>query len=314
MSDKPDYAKAMSDKPPIMVVGSSNTDMSVKTDHVPQPGETIMGGAFFMAHGGKGANQAVAAARLGGEVTFVARIGRDMFGDEAISGLEKEGIDTRFIVRDPDEASGVALIFIDRKGENVIVVAPGSNSRLSPEDVNRAADRMALCRALVLQLEAPLNTVEHAAKLAHEKGVKVVLNPAPMPAEGLPGGMLEAVDVLVPNESEARSLLGLKADEPIDEKSARGLLKRVKCAVVTLGSEGVLVVTPEGVHRLTAPKVEAVDTVGAGDAFVGALTVELSSGRSLMDSADFAQKAAAISVTRMGAQPSSPTAEEVALF
>ena len=295
-----------------MVIGSSNTDMSVRTDHLPEPGETILGGKFFMAHGGKGANQAVAAARLGGEVTLVARIGRDVFGDEAIVGFAKEGIDTRFIVRDPDQASGVALIFVDRKGENVIVVAPGSNSRLSPEDADRAADCISECRALVLQLEVPLNTVEHAARLAHEKGVRVVLNPAPMPPDGLPKGLPEAVDVLVPNESEARSLLGMKSDQRIDERSAAGLLRHVKCAVVTLGGEGVLVVTPEGVRRIPAPEVEVVDTVGAGDAFVGALTVGLSSGRSLMESADFAQRAAAISVTRMGAQSSLPTEEEVA--
>lgn len=247
-------------------------------------------------------------------MTLIARIGNDMFGDGAIEGFEKEGIDTRFIVRDPDEPSGVALIFVDRKGENVIVVAPGSNSRLSPEDVDRAVDRMASCRALILQLEVPLNTVEHAAKLAHEKGVKVVLNPAPMPADGLPKGLLEAVDILLPNESEARSLLGLKPDQPVDEKSAPGLLDKVKCAVVTLGGEGVLVVTAEGVQRMPAPRVEVVDTVGAGDAFVGALTVGLSCGRSLIESAEFAQKAAAISVTRMGAQSSLPTAEEVARF
>jgi len=304
----------MTSKPRIMVVGSSNTDMSVKTNRLPGPGETILGGKFFMAHGGKGANQAVAAARLGGEVTFVARIGNDIFGDRAVEGSEKEGIDTRFIVRDPDEQSGVALIFVDREGENVIVVAPGSNSRLSPEDVDRAADRMASCRALILQLEVPLNTVEHAARMAHEKGVKVVLNPAPMPAEGLPKRLLDAVDILVPNESEARSMLALKSDQPIDETSARGLLDKVKCAVVTMGGEGALVVTPEGVRRIPAPKVEVVDTVGAGDAFVGALTVGLSSGRSLTESAEFAQKAAAISVTRMGAQSSLPTAEEVARF
>lgn len=303
----------MSGRPRIMVIGSSNTDMSVKTDHLPQPGETILGGKFFMAHGGKGANQAVAAARLGGEVTFVARIGKDMFGDSAVAGFEKEGIDTRFIVRDADE-SGVALIFVDRKGENVIVVAPGSNSRLSPEDVDRAADRMASCRALVLQLEVPLKTVEHAARLAHEKGVKVVLNPAPMPAEGLPQGLLEAVDIILPNESEARSLLGLRPDQPIDESSACGLLEKAKCAVVTMGGEGALLVTANEVKRMPAPRVDVVDTVGAGDAFVGALTVCLSSGRDIAESVEFAQKAAAISVTRMGAQSSLPTAREVARF
>lgn len=296
-----------------MVIGSSNTDMSVKTDHLPQPGETILGGKFFMAHGGKGANQAVAAARLGGEVTFVARIGKDMFGDSAVAGFEKEGIDTRFIVRDAGE-SGVALIFVDRDGENVIVVAPGSNSRLSPEDVDRAAGHMASCRALVLQFESPMETVEHAAKLAHEKGVKVVLNPAPMPAEGLPQGLLEAVDIMLPNESEARSLLGLRPDQPIDESSARGLLEKARCAVITMGGEGAILVTPEEIKRMPAPKVKVVDTVGAGDAFAGALTVGLSSGRSLTESVEFAQKAAAISVTRMGAQSSLPTAKEVARF
>ena len=304
----------MSDRPRIMVIGSSNTDMSVKTDHLPQPGETILGGKFFMAHGGKGANQAVAAARLGAEVTFVARIGSDIFGDNAIEGFEKEGIDTRFIVRDADEQSGVALIFVDREGENVIVVAPGSNSRLSPKDVDRAADHIASCRALILQLEVPLDTVEHAAKLAREKGVKVVLNPAPMPAEGLPKGLLDAVDIMLPNQSEVRSLLGLKPDQPVDEHTARGLLEKVRCAVVTMGGEGALIMTREEIRRMPAPGVKVVDTVGAGDAFVGALTVGLSSGRSLEESVEFAQKAAAISVTRMGAQSSLPTAAEVARF
>jgi len=298
-----------------MVVGSSNTDMVIKMERLPAPGETVLGGEFLMVPGGKGANQAVAAARLRARVSFIARLGMDVFGETALLNFQKEGIDTEFIARDAERPSGVALIFVDRHGENMIAVAPGSNSRLSPADVERASDRMSACSVLVLQLEIPLSAVEVAARLAGERGLKVILNPAPAFEAGLPGSLLELVDVLVPNESEARALLGLKPGADIDRAAALRLLDfGIGSAIVTLGARGSLVVTRDGVESVPAPKVTPVDTTAAGDAFTGATAVALASGRSLLDAARFASQAAALSVTRMGAQSSLPTAEELAQF
>ena len=298
-----------------MAVGSSNTDMVVKMNRLPHPGETVLGGKFVTVAGGKGANQAVAAARLGAQVTFVGKLGMDSFGDTALRNLEAEGICCEFVARDPEEASGVALILVDGTGENIIAVAPGANSRLAPEDVIRAADRLGECSALLLQLEIPLDTVECAAQLARERGVSVILNPAPMCSEGLSARLLRLVDVLVPNESEARMVLGLGLDKAIDEEAGSDLLRMgVRRAVVTLGSKGALVVTSDGVRRIPAPRVEAVDTTAAGDAFTGALAVALSSGRDLVESAQTAAKAAALSVMRIGAQSSLPTVDELARF
>lgn len=302
-------------QPRIMVVGSSNTDMVVKTSHLPGPGETVLGGKFIMVPGGKGANQAVAAARLGGEVTFVTRLGEDIFGEEALQNFHDEGMDTRFIARDPDEPSGVALIYVDAHGENEIVVAPGANCKLSPDDVDRASDALPGCSALVLQLEIPLETVEYAARLAREKEVKVILNPAPMCPDGLPESLLGLVDILVPNETETRMLLRLDPDRAVDAEVARGILEKgVKQAVVTLGSKGALIVTENGVTEIPCPKVEAVDTTAAGDAFTGALAVALGSGMDLIQASQLAAKAASLSVTRVGAQSSLPSAEELDRF
>jgi ribokinase len=298
-----------------MVVGSSNTDMVVKTDHLPGPGETVMGGKFVMVPGGKGANQAVAAARLGGRVVFVARLGTDVFGDKALENFRGEGMETRYIVRDPDEPSGVALIYVDARGENEIVVAPGANRGLSPEDVDRAAESLSGCTSVVLQLETPLETVEHAARLAHEKGVKVILNPAPMCPDGLPKSLLELVDILVPNESETRMLIGLPADRVIDAEMAGMVLDLgVKQVVVTLGSRGAIIAGPGGVERIPSPKVQAVDTTAAGDAFTGALAVALGSGMDIVQACQLAAKAASLSVTRIGAQSSLPTVDELSRF
>ena len=301
-------------EPRVMVVGSSNTDMVIKMERLPAPGETVLGGEFLMVPGGKGANQAVAAARLGARASFIARLGMDVFGDTSLRNFEREGIDTEFIARDAEHPSGVALIFVDRHGENEIAVAPGSNSRLSPADVERASDRMSACSVLVLQLEIPLATVEVAARLARERGLKVILNPAPACESGLPRSLLELVDVLVPNESEARSLLGLATGADIDSAAHRLLDLGIGAAVLTLGARGSLVVTRDGIESVPAPKVTAVDTTAAGDAFTGATAVALASGRSLSDAARFASHAAALSVTRMGAQSSLPTAEELAQF
>jgi len=308
MSSKPDSSG-------IMVVGSSNTDMVIKTDHFPVPGETVVGGDFIMVPGGKGANQAVAAARLGASVSFVARLGADVFGDKALENFEREGIDTEYIVRDPEQPSGIALIFVDRKGENVIVVAPGANSRLSPADVERASQRMAACSTLVLQLEVPLETVERAASLARERNVRVILNSAPMRSDRLPIGLLGNVDLLIANETEARLLLNLDPNAEVDEKAASALLGLgVGSAIITLGAKGAIIAAGEEIQAVHAFKVTPMDTTAAGDAFVGAVAAALSSGKSLLESARFASRAAALSVTRMGAQSSLPTALEVERF
>lgn len=300
--------------PRIMVVGSSNTDMVVKTERLPAPGETVIGGEFVSVPGGKGANQAVAAARLGAEVVFVARVGSDLFGDASLRNFEREGLVTEYVVRDPERPSGVALIFVDESGENMIAVAPGSNGALSLRDVDRAADVLSECDALIVQLEVPIETVTHAVWLAHERGVRVILNPAP--ACPLPKELFAMVDVLTPNESEARQLLGLQTDQPADDPSVlrRFIDMGVKSVILTLGARGVLAITPNEHRVIPAPRVQAVDTTAAGDAFTGALGVALSSGMDIWDASKFACRAAATSVTRLGAQCSMPTREEVEAF
>lgn len=296
----------------ILVIGSSNTDMVVKVPHLPAPGETVLGGEFVTVLGGKGANQAVAAARLGASVALVARLGKDVFGDQALHSFQSEGIDTRFISRDPHQPSGVALIFVGGDGENQIAVAPGANACLSTSDVEAAITAAAPGFTLVLQLEIPLDSVQRAAELSRGRGCPVVLNPAPMPEEGLPSELLQCVDVLVPNHSEARSLLGLPPDGILDAHTATALLDTgVRSAVVTLGSRGALIVTPDEVEHQPAFPVTPVDTTAAGDAFTGALALGLSTGSSLSVSARFAARVASLSVSRMGAQSSLPTAAEV---
>ena len=204
--------------PRIVVVGSSNTDMVVKSQRIPTPGETVTGGQFVMAPGGKGANQAVAAARLGAEVTLVARVGDDLFGRQAVEGYQKEGIVTDFIVVDPQHHTGVALILVDEQGENLISVASGANHAISPQDVEKAAEPIRAADVVMLQLEIPLHVVRRTAQLAVEAGVPVILDPAPAPSEPLDGELLRSVTYLTPNESEAERLTGIRVD---DEESAR---------------------------------------------------------------------------------------------
>ena len=302
--------------PKIVVVGSSNTDMVVQTPHIPAPGETVLGGEFIMAAGGKGANQAVAAARLGAEVTFVARVGQDVFGEQALAGFRREGLDTRHVVTDPEAVSGVALIFVDAGGENSIAVAPGANARLSPDDVRRAREVIEAADVLLLQLEIPLETVQMAAEVAHRAGVRVILNPAPAPADPLPAELLTCVDVLTPNESEAGLLIGTKVADTSDaELAARRLIERgVGAVIVTLGARGALAVTPEGQQLVPSFPVDVVDTTAAGDAFNGGLAVALAGKKSLAEAIRFASACGALAATRMGAQPSLPAADEVAAF
>lgn len=295
----------------IVVIGSSNTDLILRLDHLPRPGETVLGGAFATAAGGKGANQAVAAARAGGQVTFVARLGRDPFGDAALAGLVREGLDTRFVGRDRAAPSGVALIFVARDGENAIGVAGGANARLSPADVRKARRAMARADVVLLQLETPLETVRAAVEWAARAGVRVILNPAP--ARPLPAALLRQVAILTPNETEAEWLTGVRVRDDISAARAAEKLRArgVGIVIVTLGARGAWLDGP-GVQQLVPGfKVRAVDTTAAGDVFNGALAVALGEGRTLPEAVRFANAAAAVSVTRPGAQPSAPRRREI---
>jgi ribokinase len=302
---------AASEKPRIVVVGSTNLDMVVKAARIPRPGETVLGGRFTTSPGGKGANQAVAAARLGADVTFVARVGSDPIGREAVEQFRREGIRTDYLIEDSAEAHGVALILVDEQGENAIAVAPGANARLSPEDVDRAEPAFAACDGVLLQLEVPLAAVDRAVALAKKHGKRVMLNPAPYMA--VPNALLSRVDVLTPNETEAEMLLG--GGEAglggIANTAGELLRKGVGCVIVTLGREGVFVVTPEGEYHLPGKHVKAVDTTAAGDAFSGALAVWLAEGLEFREAVRRAIAASALSVTRMGAQASLPTRAEL---
>ena len=304
----------MTKTPRIVVVGSSNTDMVVKAERIPVPGETVTGGQFVMAAGGKGANQAVAAARLGAEVTFVAKLGQDMFGDQAIENYNKEGIVTDLILRDPKHHTGVALIMVDQEGENLIAVASGANHALTPQDVEQAAERIRSADVVMLQLETPMDTVQFAAQLAADAGVPVILDPAP--AAPLDNSLLERVAYLTPNESEAERLTGIQVQ---DEASARAaadeLLGRgARHVIVTLGSKGALVAGPDGASLIPSYAIDARDTTAAGDAFNGGLASALAKGMPLEEAVRQASLAGALAVTRMGAQPSLPTEEELRRF
>ena len=298
----------------ILVVGSSNTDMIIRVPRLPRPGETILGGTFTMAAGGKGANQAVAAARAGGRVTFVARVGDDVFGERALANFDTDGLDPRFVVRTAGSASGVALINVDERGENSISVASGANALLSVEDIGRADDAFAAADIVLVQLESPLETVEAAAQKAGERGVPVVLNPAP--ARPLEDGLLRRVAVLTPNEHEAEILTGVavRDERGAREAAARLLARGPATVVITLGERGVYASAPEFEGLVPAFKVDPVDTTAAGDIFNGALAVALAEKLTLAAALRFAQAAAAISVTRPGAQPSAPMREEIDRF
>lgn len=297
-------------RPKLVVVGSSNMDMVVKTERIPRGGETVLGGDFVMVPGGKGANQAVCAAKLGADVALVARVGEDVFGEKSFQNFEATGVDTRFVTRDQANASGVALIAVDASGENAIVVAPNANSALAPADVDAAREAIAGADAVILQLEIPAETVAHTVELAHSLGVRVVLNPAPM--RPMSKDILAKVDVLVPNEHEAAGLVGREM-EP--QQSAAELLQLGAGAVViTLGSKGAYAADARGGSFVAPARVQAVDTTAAGDAFTASLAFALAEGKGLVEAAGFASRVAAISVTRMGAQSSMPSREEVDLL
>jgi len=295
----------------ITIIGSSNTDMVIKSGHLPAPGETVLGGDFFMNPGGKGANQAVAAARLGGEVHFVCKVGKDVFGETAIQQFKNEGIHTRFVTQDPYAPSGVALINVDAKGENCITVASGSNNCLLKADIEAASEIFEAGDFVLIQLETPLETVVYASALAAKKGLKVVLNPAP--AAQLPAELFPYLYAITPNETEAELLTGIPVNDLLSAEKAANILlhKGVQHVIITLGAEGALYKTAYETEHIPVAKVEAKDTTAAGDCFNGALVVGLSEGMSWTEAITFACKAASISVTRLGAQASMPRLEEL---
>ena len=298
----------------ILVVGSCNTDMVIKAAHLPRPGETILGGTFFMNPGGKGANQAVAIARLGGSVTFICKTGSDIFGHQSQQLFEEEGINTSYVFSDSGNPSGVALITVDEKAENCIVVASGANANLLPSDLAKAEEAIEQADLILMQLEVPMETVCFVADIAWQKGKKVILNPAP--AHPLPADLLRHLYLITPNETEAEMITGVKITDESSAGEAARLLSEmgVQHVIITLGSKGALIYSDGKTEMVPALKVEAVDTTAAGDVFNGALTVALSEGRSLKEAARFACKASAISVTRVGAQSSAPYRNEVDIF
>lgn len=295
----------------IIIIGSSNTDMVVKSAHLPVPGETIIGGAFFMNAGGKGANQAVAAARLGGNVSLIAKTGNDIFGRQAVQSFNNEQIDTSGVLVDDLLPSGIALITVDDRAENCIVVAPGANAALLPTDIAAFRAKIAKAAILLLQLEIPVETVEYAANIAFRRKVKVILNPAP--ACALPDELLKHISIITPNQKEAEMLSGIPVTDMVSvENAALHLHKKgIETVIITLGAKGALLFHENEFTTIESPKVNAIDTTAAGDVFNGALAVALSEGQLMKDAVAFACSAAAISVTRLGAQASAPYRQEM---
>jgi len=295
----------------IVVVGSTNMDMVVKTTHIPVPGETVLAGSFFMNPGGKGANQAVAVARLGGEVIFISKTGNDIFGKQSAQLLDEEGINTYYILSDNELPSGVALITVDQCGENSIVVASGANANLFPPDLESALDEIAKAGIVLMQLEIPIDTVCFIAQYAATRGVRVILNPAP--ANLLSPELLSHIDIITPNKTEAAMLSGIKVNSIESAKKAAKIIyeKGVKNVVVTMGSQGAVICQEGKMHVVSVKKVEALDTTAAGDVFNGALAVALSEEKPFVNAVEFACEAAAISVMRLGAQSSIPYRNEI---
>jgi ribokinase len=298
----------------IAVVGSLNMDLVVRAPHMPIPGETIIGSDFRTIPGGKGANQAVAAARLGAEVTMIGRVGDDDFGRAQLRNLGELDIDTTHVMVDPAAATGIALITLDASGQNSIVLAPGANMRLTKEDINAAQGAIVQSDVLVLQLESPLEVVAHAIEIAYTEGVNVILNPAP--ARPLPKETLASLDYLIPNESETALLTGV---EVVDIHSAKEAAERLReegvgTVVLTLSDRGAFLASAEESVHVPGYEVEVVDTTAAGDAFVGGFAVALAQGQNLAEAVRYANASGALAVTRLGAQPSLPTRQEVEEF
>lgn len=301
----------MSNSKKITVIGSTNTDMVIKSPALPRPGETILGGTFFMMQGGKGANQAVAVARLGGDLRFVAKTGNDIFGHNTRELLKVDGIEEKYLLTDPQHPSGVALITIDDQAENSIVVSSGANGYLLPADLEQIPEVITEADLILMQLEIPMETIEYVVQRAYAQNKKVILNPAP--GRKLSTQLLEKLYLITANETEAEIISGVKiTDMQSAEQAARKIHEwGVAAVVITLGSKGALICSDSIVERIPAIQVNAVDTTAAGDVFNGALAVALSEGESLSAAVQFATRAAALSVTRLGAQSSVPFRREL---
>ena len=296
---------------PLLVVGSLNMDLVMRVPRIPEAGETLTGYGFDVLPGGKGANQAVACARLGSSVEFVGRIGKDAFGNTLRDAMQADGIATEHLTVDPAAATGVAMILVDDAAQNRITLAPGANATLSPACLDAAQVTIDHAALMVLQLEVPLAVVADAAQRAKRAGCPVLLNPAP--AQALPDSLWPLIDYLVPNESEASLLTGVPVCDPESAaQAARLLLARgVRHVLITLGSQGVVAATPEQIRHLPATPVEAVDTTAAGDTFIGGFAAGLLEGLSLEQAVRLGQAAAALCVTRPGAQPAIPYRAEI---
>jgi ribokinase len=296
----------------VTVVGSINIDLVTQVARFPEPGETILGGDLETIPGGKGANQAVAAVRLGSEVAMVGRLGDDVFATQLRQNLVEDGVDVTYVSESPETASGVALIVVDNDGQNSIVVASGANAKVTAQDVDRAAEAITTADVLLLQLEIPLEAVRRAAEIAHERGVKVILNPAP--AQTLPADILSLVDILIPNESELSALSGLRTTSLMEMKIAASKLRRsgVETVILTAGENGALLAGTAGDCHFPAFSLKkVVDTTAAGDAFVAGVATAIAEGKSLSEAVPWGNAAGALAITRAGAQPSLPSRAEV---
>lgn len=294
----------------VVVIGSSNADMTVKCHELPLPGQTILGDDFAINPGGKGANQAVASAKLGAATQLVARLGNDVFAEHSMNSFGRVGLGTEFVIRDDKHASGVALIFVDDQGENQIVVAPGANNFLLPEDVERALPAIERAKVMILQLEIPMETVLYAARMAVRHGTRVILNPAP--ARPLPPELMQATNILIANETEVLVLTGAsEVDTSTAAQACRPLIGQgVDYVITTLGKDGAVITSGDGAAKVPGFKIKAVDTTSAGDTFTGAVACGLAEGRELEEVVRFANAAAALTATRHGAQIAMPSRQE----
>jgi len=303
----------------VLIIGSSNMDLNIYSARFPDLGETITGGIFKQYLGGKGANQSVAAVRSGAKTVFIGKIGEDSFGDQMISSLTKEGINTDYIVRDPNEKSGVAFILINKNGDNKITVAPGANFKLSAEEIKSNADIIKNSYCLIVQMEIPMETIKEIFDIASEGNVIKILNPAPL--KPLPLEILEKVDIIIPNEGEIYRLYSYITKKELTVGGKQSIVKAskiltnlgIKCVITTLGSRGsIIYLGPEDkVIEVPTPKVNAVDTVGAGDCFIGVFAGFLSKDEKIVNAVKYATIAASIAVTRKGAQDSMPYLNEI---
>ncbi len=303
-------AKLMKNK--IVVIGSSNTDMVLKTERFPKLGETILGGEFFLFQGGKGANQAVAAARLGGQVSFICKVGNDVFGNNAVKHYGHEGIDVSGVLIEGNAPTGVAVITVNKAGENSIIVASGANALLSVNDIKSSGNVLEAADWIITQLETPLPVIAYLSLYAKDNKKNLILNPAP--ALQLPRTVYEGLFLITPNENETELLTGINVNDEDSAKKAAAILKLwgVQNVIITLGSRGAYLDCEDYCGIIESFKVTPVDTTAAGDVFNGALVVALTERNSWKEAVQFACKAAAISVTKMGAQTSAPTRKEMA--